>query len=164
MSTQSIKNEILEERKKQVSRGYDGDHDSKEHPTGQLALAAVSVMYGLSGGEPNWVQSICDQHAANPRKRLIIGVAMLEAEIDRIIAGIERLDKIKAEVIKRCPFCNKPCEMRVYDSCFVECNNCLTKGPPCATREQALIAWNTRFETTALKTDSRRRKKVNCAK
>ncbi|WP_051949288.1 hypothetical protein [Methylosinus sp. PW1] len=74
--------DVLDERRRQITKGYDAEHDD-EHVDGEIARAAIARIQRAMGES---------HYSASPtaREKLVDGVAML-------IAEIERLDRAKAE-------------------------------------------------------------------
>jgi hypothetical protein len=89
-----ILNEINDERRSQIAKGYDAKHDD-EAAEGQLYEVAAIVLLGLQGvagallGTRTAAQYILNKWRHSRRKQLLIAAALLVAEI-------ERLDRIEA--------------------------------------------------------------------
>lgn len=81
----NAEHDVLAERAKQRER-WSAEHDDTEHADGMLAHGAAAILLkaGPHGGNPDWVNHAIEKHAENPRQRLVVVVALLIAEIDRL--------------------------------------------------------------------------------
>lgn len=56
--------------------------------------------------------------------------------------------------LKPCPFCGEKDNIEVfvkYDDCFIACTKCCANGPYKHTEEEAVEAWNTRYQENVVK-------------
>lgn len=73
---------ILNERQRQISKGYDAAHDD-EHVCSELADAAAHLAR-RGFGPPEWPFDSKPPEAQDRREQLVIAVALLLAEIERL--------------------------------------------------------------------------------
>jgi len=89
----TILDEINDERRSQIAKGYTEEHDD-EHTMGEIAAVAAYIAAPNDDeramvNAPPWAKYIVEKWRHNRRKQLLIAAALLVAEI-------ERLDRIEA--------------------------------------------------------------------
>lgn len=77
----SVQDDIEKERRRQIDKGFDYAHDDK-HTDGQLVRGAVAYALNNDYFWPwnDWPYN----HAKTERERLIVSIAMLVAEVERL--------------------------------------------------------------------------------
>lgn len=75
--------EIAAERLKQISKGFNPEHDAVEHGNGDLTRAAAYLATGVvRATTPVWATALDAKHTY--REKLVIAAALLVAEIERL--------------------------------------------------------------------------------
>lgn len=91
LGASAVEIDVATERRKQIAKGYDSQHDDK-HDAGELAAAAYQLLFLDTQGEgcrdldepDGWIDELAASLRSDRRRRLVVAAALIVAEIERL--------------------------------------------------------------------------------